>query len=80
MSFCKPQFCKACGSNGDNELLLWPPEKHLSKEEQAGEESSGKDWNTNAGDQHVLASFRAPPLLLNASKGERNKSDTVATS
>lgn len=61
-------------------FYFWPPEEHLSKEEEAREEGSGKDCNTVAGDQHALASSRAPPLLLNTSKGERNKSETVATS
>lgn len=74
-------WCRSANlHNGDNELLLWPPEQHHSKEEQAKKEGSGKDWNTNAAGQHCLASSRAPPLLLNASKGERNKSETVATS
>lgn len=80
MLFCKPPFCKACGSNWDNELLLWSPEDHLSEKEQATEEGSGKDWNKDAGDQHALASSCVPPLLLNASKGERNKSDAATTS
>lgn len=59
---------------------FWPPEEHLSKEEQPRQEGSGKDWNTVAGDQQALASSRAPPLLLSASKGDCNKSETVATS